>query len=344
MDQKLISFILPCYGSEKTISFVVNEIREVVAQRPEYDYEIVAVNDCSPDRVWDVLLDIAAKDPKVRMVGLAKNMNRPGAVMAGLGKAAGDYMVVMDDDGQCPMDHFWELLAPLESGEYDVSMADYPSRKQSLFKDFGTVVNKKMTQYVLDRPKDLQFTNFMVMRRYVAKEICKYTHPYPYMTGLILRTTKRIVGVPMEERARYNGRSNFTFKKMLNLWMNGFTAFSIKPLRLADVLGTIFTAGGFLYALTAINLSFCLRKFVPDTHVIVASVMFVGGILMLLLGLLGEYVGRIYISLNNSPQYVIRDEVNFECDGRAAMQVEEQPKEEQEEKACEEEDHGEQGT
>ena len=95
--------------------------------------------------------------------------------------------------------------------EYDVSMADYPTRKQTLFKDFGTLVNKKMTEYILDRPKDLQFTNFMVMRRYVVKEICKYSNPYPYMTGLILRTTRRIIGVPMEERSRYCGKSNFTF-------------------------------------------------------------------------------------------------------------------------------------
>ena len=100
MNKKLISFVLPCYGSEKTITFVIDEIRTVIGQRSEYDYEIIAVNDCSPDNVWGVLTGLAARDAKVRLIGLAKNMNRPGAVMAGLGRAAGDYIVVMDDDGQ----------------------------------------------------------------------------------------------------------------------------------------------------------------------------------------------------------------------------------------------------
>lgn len=311
MDKKLISFVLPCYGSEKTISFVVDEIRQVIAQKPTYDYEIIAVNDCSPDNVWEVLRGIAADDQRVRLIGLAKNMNRPGAVMAGLGRAVGDYIVVMDDDGQCPMDRFWDLLAPLE-GEYDVAMADYPTRKQSLFKDFGTLVNKKMTEYILDRPKDLQFTNFMVMRRYIAQEICKYTNPYPYMTGLILRTTRRITCVPMEERDRYSGSSNFTFIKMLNLWMNGLTAFSIKPLRLATFAGVVFALLGFLYGLFTVIMKIVNPAISAGYSSLMAVLLLIGGVLMLMLGMIGEYIGRIYISLNNSPQYVIRDEMNFE--------------------------------
>ena len=313
MNKKLISFVLPCYGSEKTITFVIDEIRTVIGQRSEYDYEIIAVNDCSPDNVWGVLTGLAARDAKVRLIGLAKNMNRPGAVMAGLGRAAGDYIVVMDDDGQCPMDRFWDLLAPLE-GEYDVSMADYPSRKQSLFKDFGTLVNKKMTEYILDRPKDLQFTNFMVMRRYIAKEICKYTNPYPYMTGLILRTTRRIKCVPMEERSRHCGSSNFTFMKMVSLWMNGLTAFSIKPLRLATFLGFLVAFSGFVFSLVIVARKLLYPEIAAGYSSIMAALLFIGGVIMVLLGLIGEYIGRIYISLNNSPQYVIRDEVNFETE------------------------------
>lgn len=311
MDKNLISFILPCYGSEKTIEFVVNEIRQTVSQKQAYDYEIIAVNDCSPDKVWDVLLKLAEQDQKVKLLGLAKNMNRPGAVMAGLGRASGEYIVVMDDDGQCPMDRFWDLLAPVE-GDYDVSMADYPQRKQSMFKNFGTVVNQKMTQYMLDRPKDLQFTNFMVMRQYIAKEICKYTNPYPYMTGLILRTTRRIACVPMEERSRHSGSSGFTFKKMLSLWMNGLTAFSIKPLRLSTLLGVVLAIVGFLYGLFVVVRKIIHPSISAGYSSIMAILLLVSGVLMLMLGLIGEYIGRIYISLNNSPQYVIRDEVNFE--------------------------------
>ncbi|MDD3244344.1 MAG: glycosyltransferase [Eubacteriales bacterium] len=309
---QLISFILPCYGSEKTIEFVTKEIRDTVAQRPEYDYEIIAVNDCSPDHVWDVLQKLAAQDHKIRLLGLAKNMNRPGAVMAGLGRAVGDYMVIMDDDGQCPMNHFWALLEPLANEDYDVAMADYPTRKQSVFKDFGTIVNKKMTEFILDRPKNMQFTNFMAMRRYIAREICKYRNPYPYMTGLLLRTTRRIICVPMEERERFSGSSNFTFKKMLALWMNGFTAFSVKPLRVASVLGVLCAVFGVLFGLYIIIAKLVNPAIAAGYSSLMAALLFIGGVIMLILGMIGEYIGRIYISINDSPQYVIRDEVNFD--------------------------------
>ena len=311
MKKKLLSFVIPCYGSEKTIAHVVGEIQDVVSQRPEYAYEIVAVNDCSPDGVWDVLLKLAQEDSCVKPVRLAINMNRPGAVMAGITVSSGDYITIMDDDGQCPMDRFWDLLDPV-LGEYDVATADYPERKQSLFKDFGTLVNKKMTQYILDRPKDLQFTNFMVIRRYIADEILKYKNPYPYMTGLLLRTTNRIACVPMEERERYSGNTTFTFLKLISLWMNGLTAFSVKPLRLADALGVVTSAVGGIYGIYLVIRKLSGANITMGYTSLMAAILFVGGIIMLLLGMLGEYVGRIYICMNNSPQFVIRDMVNFD--------------------------------
>lgn len=310
--KKLLSFIIPCYGSEKTVSFVIDEICKTVKERShEYDYEIIAVNDCSPDDVWGVLLNLSDSNKKIKLVGLAKNMNRPGAVMAGLRMSSGDIAIILDDDGQCPMDHLWDLIAPIETG-YDVSTAAYPKRKQSAFKDFGTYVNKKMTQFILNRPKGLEFTNFLAMRRYIVEEVCRYNNPYPYMTGLLLRTTHRITSVPMEERSRISGRSTFTFKKMMGMWMNGLTAFSIKPLRLASLLGMITALAGFVFAAFIV-----IRKLVdPEIAVgyssIMAVILLIGGVLMLLLGMVGEYLGRVYISINSSPQYVIRDVVNFD--------------------------------
>lgn len=311
---QLITFILPCYGSENTVASVIAEIIETVGQKPDYDYEIIAVNDCSPDNVWSVLTGISRSDSKVRLIDFAKNSNRPGAVMAGLRHASGDIVIVMDDDGQCPMPELWKLLEPLDNG-YDVSIADYPERKQNVFKNFGTAVNKKMTEVIIGRPKNLQFTNFMAMKSYIAKELTNYTNPYPYLTGLLLRTTQRIKNVPMDERSRICGNTNFTMRKMLNLWMNGFTAFSIKPLRISTVLGLICAFFGFAFGIFII-----VRKLVcPDNILmgyssLMAALLFVGGMIMVMLGLIGEYIGRIYISINNSPQYVIREKVNFNTD------------------------------
>ena len=312
VNKKLVSFVIPCYGSEKTIEFVVKEIKQAFKDAEDYDFEVIAVNDCSPDKVWDVLKALAEKDKRIKPIHLSKNMNRPGAVMAGLNNVHGDYVCVMDDDGQCPMDRFWDLLKPLEEG-YDVSLADYPERKQSAFKDFGTFVNKKMTEYMLDRPKELQFTNFMILKRYIADEVCKYKNPYPYMTGLVLRITRNICCVKMDERERYTGTSNFTFKKMVSLWMNGLTAFSIKPLRLASVIGTLIAFIGFIYGLVIIGTKiFGTKNILAGYSSMMAIILFTNGIIMLLLGLIGEYLGRIYMCINNSPQYVIKERINFD--------------------------------
>lgn len=309
---KKISFIIPCYGSEKTVEIVINEIDEVVKKEGRYDYEVIAVNDHSPDNVWDVLKKIADKNKNVKLINLAKNMNRPGALMAGMSKTTGDYIILMDDDGQCPMENLWDLIKPLEGG-HDVSIAKYPEYKQSKFKSFGTYVNRKMTEVVMDKPKEMSFTNFTAIKKYVVDEIIKYKNPYPYMTGLLLRTTSDIVNVEMNERERITGSTNFTFKKMLNLWINGFTAFSIKPLRISTIIGFITALIGFIYGIYVIIHKLIIHSGVAQGYSSTMAVMlFIGGIIMMMLGMIGEYIGRIYISINNSPQYVIKETVNME--------------------------------
>ena len=310
-NNKKLSFIIPCYGSEKTVGIVINEIDKIVKQNSKYDYEIIAVNDHSPDKVWEVLKDIAKSNFRVKLINLAKNMNRPGALMAGLSKTTGDYIILMDDDGQCPMENLWKLIEPLEEG-HDVSIAKYPIYKQSKFKSFGTIVNRLMTEIVMEKPKDLSFTNFSAMKRYIVDEIIKYKNPYPYMTGLLLRTTSDIVNVEMEERERITGSTNFTFKKMLNLWINGFTAFSIKPLRISTIIGIITATIGFLYGVYVIIHKLIIHSAVAQGYSsLMAVILFIGGIIMMMLGMIGEYIGRIYISINNSPQYVIKETFNI---------------------------------
>lgn len=307
MQKQLVSFIIPCYRSEHTVAPVIDEIRRVMETRPDdYAFEIVAVNDCSPDNVWDVISEIAAQDARVTALDLAKNMGRIAALMAGFSIAKGELVVVLDDDGQCPMAHIFELLAPL-SGKYDVSIARYPVKKQSAFKNFGSLVNERMTRLIIDKPKELQFTNFMAMRRYVVDEIVQYKNPYPYLTGLVLRTTSRIVNVPMEERERMQGTTTYTFQKLIGHWMNGLTAFSVKPLRMATLLGCLSAVAGFLWGLIIV-----IRKIANPSDTLIgytstmAVMLFLGGLILLMLGMLGEYIGRSYISINKSPQYVIR--------------------------------------
>ncbi len=309
------SFVIPCYGSELTIQNVYNEICSKMSERPEVEYEIVAVNDYSPDNVWSVIRSIAESDNRFIAVDLARNGGKHAAMMAGFKNANGDIIINLDDDGQCPLDRLWDLIEPLDRG-YDVSIARYSQKKESFIKRFGSKVNAFMAESLINKPKNLQLSNFSALKRFVVDEVLNYTNPYPYIDGLILRSTSKIINVPMEERERAAGVGHYTFKKSLSLWVNGFTAFSVKPLRLATFLGVLSAFVGFVFAVYTV-----IHKILnPDVLVgyssLMAVLLIIGGLLMFILGLIGEYIGRIYISINNSPQYVIREEINTKHDER----------------------------
>lgn len=307
----MLSFTIPCYGSEKTIKSVIDEIHSKMSEKKEYDYEIITVNDCSPDNVISVLKETAAADKRLRVIDLSRNAGKHAALMAAYSVVRGDIIINLDDDGQCPLDKLWELIAPLDKG-FDISIARYSDKKQSSFKNFGSYINSLMAVHLISKPKNLYLSNFSAVKRYVIEEMCNYRNPYPYIDGLFIRTTSKITNVDMEERERTEGTGNFTFKKSLSLWMNGFTAFSVKPLRIADFAGILCALIGFIFAVYTI-----IRKLVdPDIAVgyssIMAVLLIIGGIIMVLLGLIGEYIGRIYMCINDSPQYVIREKINFD--------------------------------
>lgn len=304
-----LSFVIPCYGSENTITNVIEEILQVVQQRQEYDYEIITVNDCSPDHVLDVLIELAEHNQKLKVIDCAKNMGKHAALMAGYAYTEGEIIISLDDDFQCPTDQLWKLLEPLNHGK-DVVVARYGHKKQSLMKNMGSKLNDFMTMKLIGKPKGFQLSNFFAMKRYVCDEMLKYHNAYPYIDGLYLRTTKYLENVPMEERERLEGRTNFNLKRSLSLFVNGFTAFSIWPLRIATYLGAAFAGLGLLCVVFIIVYKLCNPEVLAGYSSTLAVIIFIGGMIMLMLGIIGEYIGRIYISLNNSPQYVIRDLIN----------------------------------
>lgn len=312
----LLSFVIPCYRSELTIEKVYHEIVETVSQRPEYDYEIIAVNDCSPDSVLTVLTSIAAEDPKFKVVDLAKNFGKHSAVMAGLSFVRGEYVVNLDDDCQCPVNELWRMMDAIIYEGYDCSTAVYEEKKEAKWKRFGSKVNAVMVNMMIEPPKGIAIENFYVIKRYVSDEILHYRNPYPYISGLLLRATHRIKMIPMQQRGRGDEKkTGFTFKKSIELFANGLTAFSVKPLRVASIVGVMFALLGFVYGLIVI-----VRKLkYPDIPMGYSSMMavqlFSSGVIMLLLGMIGEYLGRIYISINESPQYVVRDTINISNTG-----------------------------
>ena len=312
MRNKLVSFVIPCYRSEQTIEDVINEIEGAMDMLVLYSYEIILVNDCSPDNTWEKICELVKEHDEIRGFNLAKNFGQHAAIMAGLNASKGDIVVCLDDDGQTPADEVGKLLYQIEKGA-DVAYARYAHKKHNLFRNFGTVMNEWMAKVMLGKPKDLHVTSYFAVRRFVVDEMIKYQSSYPYVIGLVLRTTKNIVNVDVTHRAREVGESGYTFTKLMGLWINGFTAFSIKPLRIGTMMGGIFAAIGFLYGIYTV-----IKKMMyPDLPAVgfsalMSAIVFMCGMLMLMVGLAGEYIGRIYISQNNNPQYVIRDEVSHE--------------------------------
>lgn len=316
----LLSFVIPCYRSEKTIEKVADEIIATVSQRDGYEYEIIAVNDCSPDGVYDVLREMALHNGKIKVVNLARNMGKHSAVMAGYAYVNGDYIVNLDDDFQSPVNRLWDLLDPVESDACDVATARYARKKEVAWKRAGSNLNLFVSEIMLDKPKGLRFENMSVLKRFVVDEVVHYKNPYPFLEGLILRVTRRIVSVPVEQRDRADeNATGFTFLKSLSLFVNGFTNFSVKPLRAALVIGLLFAVFGFICGIVVVA-----RKLVyPETPAGWSSVMsvllFSSGLVMLLLGIIGEYVGRIFICINDAPQYVVKDTVNIDSGKQAAF-------------------------
>lgn len=309
----LLSFVIPCYRSENTIEKVIDEIKEIVSQRKDYDYEIIAVNDYSPDNVYNVLCQLADQDYKIKVINFARNMGKHSAVMAGYAVAKGEYIVNLDDDYQSPTYELWKLIEPLEQDICDVATARYYEKKEAWFKRIGSDFNLKMTEILLDKPKDVRMENFSAMKRFVCEEMIKYRHPYPYLEGLTYRVTKRVKSILMNQRDRADDNaSGFTLKKSIKLLLNGLTAFSVKPLRIASVCGLLFAFLGFVYGIYIIVRKLIMPDMILGYSSTMAVMLFSSGLIMLMLGIIGEYIGRIYICINASPQYVVKNTINID--------------------------------
>lgn len=307
----LVSFVIPCYRSENTLPAVIEEINSTMKTMADYSHEIILVNDSSPDGTIHTIRELCGKYSNITGIDLAKNFGQHAALMAGMRQAKGDIVVCLDDDGQTPADEVGKLLDKLNEG-FDVVYASYGKKKHSLFRNFGSKVNELMTRVMLGKPKELYISSYFAAKRFVVDDMLRYEHSYAYVIGLVLRATKNIANVEVKHRSRAEGTSGYTLKKLLGLWFNGFTAFSIKPLRIATVIGVLCAGGGFLYGIYTIVKRLLLPDIQAGFSALMSMLVFMGGMIMLMLGLIGEYIGRIYISMNNSPQYVIREIIKEE--------------------------------
>ena len=307
-----ISFVIPCYYSEKTVADVIKRIIKTVMADGNYDYEIICVNDGSTDGTYAILRKLSEKNCRIRVIDLARNFGQHAALMAAFNYVTGDLVICLDDDGQNPPEEMFSIIDKLEEG-YDLVSAKYEKeKKRSLLRRIGSKVSFAMSHYLINMPKDIELNSYYGMKRFVVNEIIKYKNSYPFVHGLALRVTRNIANVPMRHDARTVGTSNYTFKSLLKLWLNGFTAFSEKPLRLAAVTGIICSMLGIVSAIVIIIQRLTGHIQSMGYASMMAALLLFSGIIMMFLGLLGEYIGRMYICINNAPQYAIRETQNIE--------------------------------
>lgn len=309
MADSLVSCVIPCYCSSATISAVIEEIEWAAALRTDYDLEIILVNDGSPDdgATARAIATLAEQSARIVAINLARNFGQHAAIMAGFAQVHGDIVVCLDDDGQTPADEMFKLVDKVAEG-YDIVYASYSGHKQhNIFRNMGSKFNYWCNHVLMGIPRDLEQTSYFACKRFVVDSALRYENPYPYIEGLLFQAVQSYCNVPVVHRAREVGASGYSLHKLVSLWANGFTAFSVVPLRIATIAGLLFAVVGFVLTVVLI----VQRLLDPSTNEgwtsLMAGLLVIGGLIMLLLGVLGEYVGRIYLSLNKIPQYVVRD-------------------------------------
>ncbi|MBN2189427.1 MAG: glycosyltransferase family 2 protein [Chitinispirillaceae bacterium] len=300
-----LSIVIPVYRGATSIGRLVDLLVDSLHDR--YTLEIVLINDCSPDNSEEICVGLFRKYPRVvRFYSLAKNVGEHNAVMAGLNKSTGDWVVIMDDDFQNPVSEVVKLVSFASEHSYDVVYTEYEKKRHPLFRNLGSWINDRVANIMLRKPKHLYLSSFKAINRFLVNEIIKYTLPHIYLDGLILRTTSNIGKCTVEHRARAQGRSGYTLKKLFSLWLNMFTNFSILPLRAATWLGFSFAALGVFLGVEMIFEKILNPQLPVGYAFLVFLVTVFASAQLVAIGMVGEYLGRIFIYENKAPQYTIR--------------------------------------
>ena len=300
-----VSVCIPVYKGARTIKNLVDEIfRELTSH---FSVEVVLVNDCSPDNSDEICKQLARDYKDVKYISLRKNYGEHNAVMCALNYSTGDYVAIVDDDFQNPPAEIVKLVEEAKRG-IDVVYSKYHKKEHHFFRNLGSKFNGKVSNWLLDKPKNLYLSSFKLICKDVVKEIIKYKGPTPYIDGLILRTTNNISSVFVTHDKRHEGQSSYTLKKLVSLWLNMFINFSIKPLRIFSLFGIFVTAFSFLASVIFVTQKIINPELQLGWTSVMVSILFFAGVQIVFLGLIGEYVGKHYLQSNGTPQWTIKEE------------------------------------
>jgi len=267
------------------------------------------VNDGSPDNSEAVCRALTRRsDVAVSLLNLARNYGEHNAVMCGLRHARGCHVITMDDDLQNPPGEVLRLLRHAREGNYDVVYTYYAETRQSWTRQLGSRLTNRMADFLLDKPKGLYLSSFRCLSRFVADRVTAYAGPYPYVDGLIMQVTQNIGALLVEHLPRRAGRSNYNFRRLMRLWLRVAVNFSVMPLRLSLLLGAALGVAG-LGASILVLIEYFLHDLPLGYGSVMAAILVFSGAQLMMVGMLGEYVGRIYLTVSQRPQYTLRERV-----------------------------------
>ncbi len=299
-----LSVVVPVYRGADTVGALVHALAEL---RPEGGIEVVLVNDGSPDCSGDVCRALVREAPMaITYVEHARNYGEHNAVMTGLRHISGAYVITMDDDLQNPPEEVVRLYDHARLGNWDVVYTRYAEKKHAVWRNLGSRFANKVADWLLDKPKGLYLSSFRCMSALTVQSVTRYQGPYPYIDGLIMEVTQRIDSIEVAHLPRAAGRSNYTLRRLVRLWLNLATSFSLAPLRMAILLGVVMAALGVAGAVVTIAEALFSHNTPSGWASTMTAILLVGGVQSMILGVMGEYVGRTFLSANGKPQGTIR--------------------------------------
>jgi polyisoprenyl-phosphate glycosyltransferase len=301
-----VSILIPVYKNDGGLDELVNRIGASMANSAyASSFELILVDDCSPDNSWTVIQRLAKEHSFVQGATLSRNFGQHNAIMAGLNLVSGQYVVLMDDDLQHPPEAIPNMVQELVAGA-DVCYTRYANRQHASWKIAGSRFNDLMASWLLAKPKGLYLSSFKALKRGMVEQIRNHEGPFAYLDGLILDITRRIATIEIQHGTRAYGEGNYSFKKSISLWLRMVTGTSIVPLRLVSLIGALIALLGFLGAVFIIVSNYLYPNESKGWASIIVTILLVSGFQTLFIGVLGEYLGRIHLRLNNKPQYLFR--------------------------------------
>jgi glycosyltransferase involved in cell wall biosynthesis len=302
----VLSIVIPVYNGARSIGPLVDALAGLAFPGK---IEVILVNDGSPDDSAEVCRKLVdRKDIAVTFVDLARNFGEHNAVMAGLAKVRGDFVITMDDDLQNPPEEVVRLFEHARSGRHDVVYTYYERKQHENWRNLGSRLTNWLASSLIGKPKDLYLSSFRCMNAFLVGEIVRHTGPYPYVDGLIFQITRNVGRLQVRHLPRFEGQSNYTLRRLIRLFLSMFLNFSVMPLRASTLLGLATGFAG-LVALAIVLVEVVFGATPEGWASLMVVVLLISGVQLTLLGIIGEYLGRMFLTANHKPQYVVREVV-----------------------------------